>query len=421
MKGLPKLRLPRRRVASPRHPDRFTFRDLLRESVLDVASRPSRLLASVAGTALGVAALVLTVAFGQITATQVQRQFDALASTQVVITPHTDETSSGETVATAALPPDAVDRVTRLAGVKSAATMAEVPLGETALITGSAAAEATTPPAVFAVSEDVLRINGGHLLSGRMFDVGHLERKDRVAVLGANAASRLGITRVRSQPAVFIDGAAYTVVGIVDKLAARSDLLDAVLIPDSTAREDFGVSDKAEVRIKVAPGAGAQVGQQAALALSPNAPDRFEVKASAGKLDISSDINADISFVFLLLGLVVLLAGGVGIASVTMLGVLERTGEIGLRRALGATPRNIGGQFIAESIITGLVGGLLGSSVGVISVVVVCFSLQWTAVLDPLVVGGGVVLGALVGWAAGSFPAWRASRIEPIAALRSST
>ena len=417
--ALPRLPRIARRERTPRDGNRFTFRDLTREAVLDVASRPARLLASVLGTALGVAALVLTVGFGQTTAAQVQRQFDAIASTQVVVTPRLENTPGGESVAIV-FPADATQRIERLAGVTAAAITAEVTLPKGALIEGNAAAKVGEPPKVFAVSPDVLRIDGGRIQSGRMFDDGHVERAERVAVLGANAAARLGITSVSSQPAVFLDGSAYTVVGIVGKVAARADLLDAVMIPDSTARVDFAVSDAAEVRVKVVPGAGAQVGSQVALALSPNAPEKVEVKASAGKLQLGDDINSDISIVFLLLGLVVLLAGGVGIASVTTLGVLERTGEIGLRRALGATPINIGGQFIAESILTGLVGGLLGTSIGVISLVGISLSMQWSAVIEPLVVGGGVLLGAVVGWAAGSFPAWRASRIEPIAALRSS-
>ena len=418
------MRLTLRRVRPPRSRtpldgDRFTFRDLAREAVLDVASRPARLLASVIGTALGVAALVMTVGFGQTTAAQVQHRLDALASTQVVLTPRMENTPGGDAVAVT-LPADATERVERLVGVTAAATTAEVALPKGAVIVGNAAAKATDPPKVFAVSPDVMKIDGGRLDSGRMFDIGHVHRADRVAVLGANAAARLGIVSISSQPAVFLDGSAYTVVGIVGKVSARSDLLDAVLIPDSTARVDFSVSDAAEMRIKVTPGAGAQAGEQAALALSPNAPEKFEVKASSGKLPLASELNSDISIVFLLLGLVVLLAGGVGLASVSTLGVLERTGEIGLRRALGARPRDIGGQFIAESILTGLVGGLLGTSVGIIALVGVCLSLQWSAVIEPLIVVGGVALGAVVGLAAGSFPALRASRIEPIAALRSS-
>lgn len=420
-----RIRFPRRveRTAlerEPRDPNRFSFRDVLHESVLDVASRPARLLASVIGTALGVGALVLTIGFGQAASAQVERQFDAIASTQVVLIPRTVDTPDGGAVALT-LPPDATERVERLAGVRSATTIAEVNLPEGATVTGSVTADVSgDPPKVFATSPDALKITGGKLTAGRMFDVGHEERGDRVAVLGANAAARLGVTQVSSQPAVFLDGAPYTVIGIVGKVSARSDLIDAVIIPESTAREDFTVSDAAEVRIKVVQGAGAQVAGQAALALSPDAPDKLEVKASSGTLDLAKNIGNDLSVVFLLLGLVVLLAGGVSIASVTSLGVLERTGEIGLRRALGATPRNIGGQFLTESILTGLVGGLLGTSVGVISIVSVCVSLQWTAIVDPLIVAGGVVLGAVVGWLAGAFPSWRASRIEPIAALRSS-
>jgi putative ABC transport system permease protein len=172
------------------------------------------------------------------------------------------------------------------------------------------------------------------------------------------------------------------------------------------------------VRIEV--GAGPIVAEQAPLALAPDSPDEIEVAAPRSGSDLGEAVQADVNLVFVIVSVIALLAGGLGIANVTMLSVGERTGEIGLRRAVGATRRQIAGQFVAESVVLGLLGGLAGAAVGVAAVVAVSVAQQWTPVVDPLIAVAGAVLGAVVGFAAGGVPARRASRIEPVDALRGS-
>ena len=123
---------------------------------------------------------------------------------------------------------------------------------------------------------------------------------------------------------------------------------------------------------------------------------------------------------FLVLGAVSLLIGAIGIANVTLVSVLERVGEIGLRRALGASRRHIAYQFLLESTGIGFFGGVIGASAGVLVVVAVSASNDWIPVLDTRVPLGAPLLGALVGLLAGLYPAWRASRLEPVESLRAS-
>jgi putative ABC transport system permease protein len=172
------------------------------------------------------------------------------------------------------------------------------------------------------------------------------------------------------------------------------------------------------MQVRIMTGAGPQLGDQLGLALSPGAPDTIDVAAPSGRSELGENVQADVNIVFLVLGAIALLAGGLGIANVTMLSVMERTGEIGLRRALGATRRQIGSQFVVESVVIGLLGGLIGASLGVFAVVGVSLVQQWTPVVDPWMAVGSPVLGAIVGLAAGWFPARRAARIEPVDALR---
>ncbi|MFE6963925.1 ABC transporter permease [Agromyces sp. NPDC057679] len=400
--------------------DRFTNQDLLVEVSHGIGGHTGRLVMTTLGTVLGIASLVVTIGFAQTAAGQISRQFDAVAATQAVVKPETAN-SSGNEVATTTLPWDASERVERLNGVERAGLIGEVPIGEleiTAVPINDPSAPEVLSPALLATSPGLLDAVRGEVSAGRYFDDGHEARADRVAVIGARAAEKLGINRVDSQPSIFIGERPYTVIGIVDGVERRPDLLDAVILPLGTARADFGLRSASELQLRIDAGAGPLVAKQAPIALDPNAPENFDVQAPRAGSSLQENVQADINVVFLILGVIALLAGGLGIANVTLLSVSERTGEIGLRRALGATRRQIARQFMVESVVIGLLGGLIGAAVGVFAVVVVALVQQWTPIIDLPMVFGAALLGAAVGLGAGAYPARKASRIEPIAALR---
>lgn len=401
--------------------DRFTLQDLLVEVSHGIGGHTGRLVMTTLGTVLGIGSLVVTIGFAQTAAGQISKQFDAVAATQVVVTPGSTRTATGNEVATARLPWDSAERVERLVGVERAGLVGAVPIGETRItavpINDPSAAE-TLSPSLLGGSAGLLDAVRGEVTTGRYFDAGHDERGDRVAVLGVRAAEKLGINRVDSQPSIFIGERPYTVIGIVDGVQRRPDILDSVVIPLGTARADFGLTAAEELQVRIAAGAGSVVAEQAPIALDPNTPENYDVQAPRSGSELQQSVQADINVVFLILGVIALLAGGLGIANVTLLSVSERTGEIGLRRALGATRRDIARQFMVESVVIGLLGGLIGAAVGVFAVVGVALLQQWTPIVDLLMVGGAALLGAVVGLAAGAYPARKAASVEPIAALR---
>lgn len=403
--------------------DRFSAADLVAEATVDIGARPARLVMTLAGTVLGVGALVATLGFAQTAAGQIARQFDAAAATGIEITPSTASTRGGGQVATARLPWDAVERVERLAGVESAVLLSDVALPDGATVTAVPVNDPSialpAAPPIVAASAELLDTIGGTVQAGRMFDLGHDRRGDRVAVVGARVAERLSINRIDSQPSIFIGGIAYAVIGIVDGFERRADLLNAVIVPTGAARADFGLGGPGSVQARIVVGAGPQVKDQAPLTLNPADPDAVEVAAPRAGSDLSRGVQSDVNIVFVALGVIVLLAGGLGIANVTMLSVMERTPEIGLRRALGATSRQIAGQFVVESVVIGLLGGIMGAALAVLGVLAVSLVAGWVPVLDPLLAAAGAVLGGVVGLVAGWIPARRAARIEPVVALRS--
>lgn len=166
------------------------------------------------------------------------------------------------------------------------------------------------------------------------------------------------------------------------------------------------------------PGAAELIARQLPLALRPQDTGRYLVAAPPDPATLRQGIETDLTNLFLALASLALVIGAVGIASTTLVAVLERTNELGLRRALGARPRHIAIHILTESVLTGTLSGLLGATVGILALLAVSVANTWTAVLDPVLASAAPAIGALTGVAAGAYPAYRATRIEPAEALR---
>jgi putative ABC transport system permease protein len=160
------------------------------------------------------------------------------------------------------------------------------------------------------------------------------------------------------------------------------------------------------------------VARQASLALRPDAVEALKATAPLDPRQLRDRVSTELSGLFLGLAGICLVIGAVGIANTTLVAVLERISEIGLRRSLGAQRRHIVAQFLAESTSLGAIGGLVGAGVGVAVVVAVSVAQQWTPVLEPWTVLSAPLIGAATGLMAGLYPALQASRIEPAEALR---
>lgn len=400
-------------------PARMEVRDLAAEAVAGIFARPGRSMLTVLGTVLGIGALVATLGVAKTAGNQIIARFDELAATSVVVTNEPGFFGSGET--RVAIPRDAEQRLTRLNGVTAAGTMGPVNL-QGALVRSvpipDPLAQTEFQMSVFGASPGLLAAVRGDLSTGRWFDLGHSDRADRVAVLGSGAALRLNITRVDQQPVVFVGEEAFVVIGILDAVRRQPELLNAVIIPEGTAQDRYGYSSASTVQIDVAVGAASLVAQQAAIALSPNEPSLLRVQKPPEPADLRRDVEGDVNALFLVLGGVALLVGAIGIANVTLVSVLERVGEIGLRRALGAARRHIAAQFLVETTAMGLIGGVLGASLGVLVIVTISASRTWIPVLDPWVPLTAPIVGGVTGLIAGFYPALRAARLEPVEALR---
>jgi putative ABC transport system permease protein len=385
----------------------------LGEAMAGVSARPGRLALTMLGEALGLAALVATVGLATTANGQVSDHFDRAAADRVTVQPDEARAERG-----AVLPSDAEALVRRLDGVESAGTLSRLQVDDpvrTVPVTDPQAPPDPTLP-VLAASIGLFDAVDAEV-TGRLYDEGHVARADPVALLGAGAARRLGVSDLAHGPAVFLGDQALTVVGIIDAVDGRGELVDSVVIPEPTAARLFGWKGAESLQVDVAPNGAETIARQAPLAITPQDPGALVASAPPTDTALRERVQGDVSSLLVLLGIVALVAGGVGIANIMLLSVMERIGEIGLRRALGATRGNLMTQFLVESATVGLLGGIVGTSLGFVTSMVVALGRDWTPVLDPRLLAAPLA-GLVVGVAAGAFPAWRAGSLEPADALR---
>ncbi|MGC9540901.1 ABC transporter permease [Streptomyces sp. UG1] len=399
---------------------RLAVRDLFSEAVAGILQRPARSALTALGTVLGVGALIAVLGLTGTAASQIDARFNLLTATEVVVT---DVAPRNAAAPETAFPKDADARITRLNGVNAAGVYWTVRLGPDEAVRAAPVGTANSIDArtqVIAASPGIWSATDARFVQGRAFDSFHDRQQQAVAVIGEATARRLGITTLRTHPAVFIGGTSFTVIGILKDVERKPELLLSITVPRSVAERTWGTLDDEGARMLITTrlGAAGQIAQEAAVALRPERPEYFKVTPPPDPRSLRGTVGDDLSQLFLLLAGVCLIVGAAGIANTTLVAVMERTGEIGLRRALGARGVHITLQFLAESTALGLVGGLVGTSIGTVVVVSVAAARQWTPVVDPATLALAPALGLAAGLLAGLYPAWRASRIPPVEALR---
>lgn len=378
-----------------------------------VRSRPGRAVLSALGIALGIATLVLVTAIPASGKADLERRLDALGTNLLVAQ---SNTSPAPDEAPASFDPRVGAMIGRIPPVESVTTVGN--LNVRVLRDDHADPNLTAGILTLAADPHLLTPLDARVASGTFLTAAS-ERLPAV-VLGARAAEWLGITTVDpTQPRrVKVDRAWFTVVGVLAPTPLTPDLDQAVFVGWDAARTWVN-PDAAPTTVYLRTAESQLEAVRAVLppTMDPVTPGLVSVSRPSDALTAKRAAQGTFSGLFLGLAAVALVVGGVGVANTMIVTVLERRREIGLRRALGATRRDVRRQFVVESVLLSSLGGLAGAALGAAGAVGYALSRDWPVVVPATSVGGGVAGAVLVGAVAGLYPAVRASLVPPTSAL----
>jgi putative ABC transport system permease protein len=403
-------------TATPAIPrSRLLPADVLRVASVGLRTRRVRAALSALGVAIGIAAMVAVLGISDSSKAGLVAELNELGTNLLTVAP--GQTFLG---ANAQLPEAAVRAVRNLSSVRSAAAVTTVSNASVRRNPFIEAAE-TSGITVYASDPQLLSTLGGHVVRGRFLDAAN--ERYPLAVLGAVAARRLGVgsLTVAGRPVqVYLDDIWFTVAGILGPQPLAPEIERAALIGYPIAHRLFGTSRHATMLyVRADPERVTEADSLLGATADPQNPENTTVSRPSAALQARADAQSTLTAVFLGLGAVALLVGGVGITNVMVISVLERRPEIGLRRALGARAVHIGVQFLGESVLLSLMGGVVGIALGAAATAAYASFQGWILVVPVLAVAGGVAIAVLLGAIAGLYPAVRAARLAPAAALRS--
>jgi putative ABC transport system permease protein len=390
-------------------PSRLLPADVLRVGGVGLRMRRLRAALSALGIAIGIAAMVAVLGISESSKSDLIATLDRLGTNLLRVSP--GQTVFGEE---AALPEEAAGMIGRVGPVESVSAVESV--DATVRRTNFIPEEETGGISVMAADLDLLKTLGATVRRGVYLDAA--KARYPAVVLGSKAAERLGIDR--TGVAVWIGERWFTVVGILDPIELAPDIDSAALIGLPIARELFGAEGSAStIYVRANPDDIGDVVSVLGATANPEHPEEVEVSRPSDALEARAAAKTAFTSLFLGLGAVALLVGGVGIANVMVISVLERRSEIGLRRALGATRGHIRLQFLTESLILAGLGGAAGVVLGTAITIVYASNRGWGTVVPWYVPAGGVAAALAIGAVAGLYPAMRAARLAPTEALRS--
>lgn len=389
--------------------------DVARVGIVGLRSRPLRTLLTTLGIGIGIAAMVSVVGISSSSRADLIAEIDALGTDLLRVAPGSDVFGESAT-----LPVTARDTAGRVGPVTDASGLTSIrgAVRRTPYIDE----QVTGGISLVAADLELLDTVGATLGEGRFLDEASATLP--TTVLGADAAARLGITSLDGNPRVYVSvsGAApewFAVIGILDPAPLAPELDAAAIVGYDVAAALYETErSPSTLFVRTTPDQVNPVRAVIAATVNPAAPNEVDVARPSDALEARAKTDESLRNLLLGLGAVALLVGGIGITNVMVISVLERRGEIGVRRALGATRRHIAAQFLAESATLSLLGGLLGCLLGAGITAGYARSQGWLVDIPMTGLATGVAIALAVGLLAGLSPAIRAARLDPAEAIR---
>jgi putative ABC transport system permease protein len=408
----------------------MTWGETFRTALEAIRSRRMRSSLTMLGILIGIAAVMLTVGLGQGAQTQVRDQINQLGSNLLIVSPGSTTTTSGIRGGRGSASTLTTRDATALASPVVAPDIARV----APVVTGSQSLTAGTTnwtTNVVGTTPDWLPVRARTLTQGRFFSTAELNDAAAVTVLGSTTASELFGGRDALGQSVNINGTAFSVIGLLNTAGSSTttDDDDQALVPQTTYSSRIASSGNAagistlylQARSTEALSAAYQEANKALLGTHGVTATAADFTISSQQSLLTTATATDKTLTVLLAGIaaISLLVGGIGVMNIMLVSVTERIREIGLRKALGATPRVVRRQFLVEASTLGLAGGVLGIALGMIGAQVLPRFIDQPVTIPPVVGIGALGIALIIGIVAGVYPASRAARLAPIDALRS--
>jgi putative ABC transport system permease protein len=384
--------------------------DVIHLGSIGLRTRRARTALSCLGIAIGIAAMVAVVGISGSSRANLVAQLDRLGTGLLTVQPG-QSFSGGDAV----LPLSAAGMVRRIDGVDEVTATGSV--DASVFRTDRVPVVASGGLGTRAVHPDLLQALSGRVRSGVFLNAATVRYP--AVVLGASTAAQLGIDAIVPRQRIWIGHHWFTIVGILAPLPLAPELDTAALIGYPIARRLLGFDASiGTLYVRVRPALVVRVRSLLPATVSPAHPEEMQVSRPSEVLAARTATNHAFTSLLLGLGAVALIVGGIGIANVMVIAVLERRSEIGLRRALGATRLHIATQFITEAFFLSALGGLAGILLGELATIVYATSRSWGLSVPLYAAAGGFAAAVLTGAVAGSYPAIRAARLSPTEALR---
>jgi putative ABC transport system permease protein len=385
--------------------------DLISVGTIGLRVKRMRTALTALGIAIGISAMVAVVGISASSRADLLAELDELGTNLLQVAP--GSSPFGEA---SELPTTAADMIRRVGGVESASATRLVE-DATVRRTNHIPEAETGGIGVVATEASLLDTLDGTVEHGTFLN--DTTALQPAVVLGSEAARRLGIADLDGRPMVYLGERWFTVIGILDPVPLAPDIDRSAMIGYDVARELFAIDESAStVRVRTDPDLTDDVAEVLAATVNPEAPNEVEITRPSDALEAKAKVDESLTALLLGLGAVALLVGGIGIANVMVISVLERRNEIGVRRALGATRRHIRLQFLVESTLLAALGGTAGVAIGTGITRIYADSRDWTFAVPLLGLLGGIAVSLAVGALAGLYPAVRASRLAPAEAVR---
>ena len=391
------------------------FIELVRVAIAGLTARKVRTLLILLGPILGVGAIVAAIGINESSKGYLKSQLQELGTDLIVANAQDSLGGFGQTPR---IPADATGRVSRLPDVTSVTGTYQISNVVTLPFDDAEDYYKAFPVPVIATGLNLPETMEVPMVSGRFINQFDYDHSTRAAVIGRDLADEYGYMR-GEQRTISLNGIDYGVVGVLDWVLLEPSMDSAVFIAFSTAEKDWEIENQDPTRLYVrAPTNTKLVAEEIPTVVSLGGPDGARTSVPTDLLNAESQVDESLNTLTKLMGGLALIVGGVGIANVMSISVIQRSSEIGIRRALGHTRTTIAMQFLFEALVVGVLGGIFGALAGAGVVWFTSWSRDYVMILSlPSLIGWSLVSVA-VAVASGLYPSMKAARLEPLETLR---